>query len=219
MIQEIKNLEIANEKNKIAISYDIYCQFENLSDDEVFTPYSQLTFYDSILEAIFDYKEIYYIYFYRLKNYNRINLYKNMNQLHLFDFQFTYVGNYVSNEELIYYGIVKSKEYKLNNVLAKKIIVGSMSGDIEIETILNYIENNKPNLFVNNDDSVIKKMFEDISSKNNDVILIDENHHENCSNKYVINIYNENKLSLISQKLNSLLKNIKKESKANEHLC
>lgn len=89
MIQEIKNLEIANEKTKITISYDIYCQFENLSDEEVFTPYSQSPFYDSILEAIFDYKEIYYIYFYRLKNYNRINLYKNMNQLHLFDFQFT----------------------------------------------------------------------------------------------------------------------------------
>lgn len=205
MIQEIKNIKITNEKTKISISYDIYCQFENLSDDEVFTPYSQLPFYDSILEAIFDYKEIYYIYFYRLKNYNRINLYKNMNQLHLFDFQFTYVGNYVSNEELIYYGIVKSKEYKLNNVLAKKIIVGSMSGDVEIETILYYIENNKPNLFVNNE-SEINKMFEDISSKSNDVILIDENHHENCSNKHVINIYNENKLSLISQKLNDLLK-------------
>lgn len=204
MIQEIKNLEIANEKTKIAISYDIYCQFENLSDDEVFTPYSQLPFYDSILEAIFDYKEIYYIYFYRLKNYNRINLYKNMNQLHLFDFQFTYVGNYVSNEELIYYGIVKSKEYKTNNVLAKKIIVGSMGGDVEIKTILNYIENNKPNLFVNNE-SEINKMFENISSKSNDAILIDENHHENCSNKHVINIYNENKLSLISQKLNDLL--------------
>lgn len=219
MIQEIKNLEITNEITKIAISYDIYCQFENLSDDEVFTPYSQLPFYDSILESIFNDKEIYYIYFYRLKNYNRINLYKNMNQLHLFDFQFTYVGNYVSNGELIYYGIVKSKEYKLNNVLTKKIIVGSMSGDVEIDTILNYIENNKPNLFVNNDESEINKMFEDISSKNNDVILIDENHRKNCNNKHIMNIYNENKLSLISQKLNSLLKNIKKESKANEYLC
>ena len=80
-----------------------------------------------------------------------------------------------------------------------------MSGDVEIKTILNYIENNKPNLFVNNNESEINKMFEDISSKSNDAILIDENHHENCSNKHVINIYNENKLSLISQKLNDLL--------------
>ena len=111
--------------------------------------------------------------------------------------------------ELIYYGIVKSKEYKTNNVLTKKIIVGSMSGDVDIDTILNYIENNKLNLFVNNDESEINKMFEDISSKNNDVILIDENHRKNCSNKHIMNIYNDNKLSLILEKISILLKNKK----------
>lgn len=206
MIKQYKNIICKKEADLISIAYDVYFQLENYNDedfDSCCLPDFLIKIYDSLFDL--NQKNNYYFYFYRYDKINRVSMYKNISQLGIMNQKFDYENKFVINNEIIYYGVIKSSKYLKSGVQTKKIIIIPNNDELfDLNSITDYIESNKLDLFnINESRANIKKLCE----YNSNISIVEEIFYGLPNGKTVINIFGQSVCNINTDKILSLIDN------------